>query len=116
MKQVVTALCAGLLTLSAVATVAFAGPETAKKPMCPIQKEAVTSIDPKLTSVYKGKTFYFCCSGCKPAFDKMSDKDKVALMKYGIDTKKTTAAVKGKAATAPKTAAPATGDTKKPAA
>ncbi|MBI3947285.1 MAG: YHS domain-containing protein [Armatimonadetes bacterium] len=21
-------------------------------------------------SVYKGKTYYFCCKGCKPQFDK----------------------------------------------
>lgn len=25
-------------------------------------------------SVYKGKTYYFCCNGCKPKFDKNPDK------------------------------------------
>ena len=76
------------LALLAVATspVAFARAET--KPTCPIQKETVNKIDPKLSTVYKGKTFYYCCASCKPAFEKMGDKDKVALMKYGVDAKK----------------------------
>ena len=25
-------------------------------------------------SVYKGKTYYFCCPGCKPLFDKNPEK------------------------------------------
>lgn len=25
-------------------------------------------------SVYKGKTYYFCCPGCKPVFDKNPEK------------------------------------------
>ncbi len=39
--------------------------------ICPVTGEAIPSV--KLAaghSVYKGKTYYFCCSGCKPMFDK----------------------------------------------
>ena len=29
---------------------------------------------PGQKSVYKGKTYYFCCPGCKPQFDKNPEK------------------------------------------
>lgn len=40
------------------------------KAMCPIMKHdfAVKATTEK--STYKGKTYYFCCGGCKPTFDK----------------------------------------------
>lgn len=45
--------------------------QQASAPQCPVMKNPVRSIDestPK--SVYRGKTYYFCCPGCKPQFDK----------------------------------------------
>lgn len=80
------AILSAVVFAVATSTAVFARPEA--KPSCPIMKHAVSKVDPKLSTVYKGKTFYYCCAGCKPAFEKMSDKDKVALLKYGVDTKK----------------------------
>ncbi|MBC8140719.1 MAG: hypothetical protein H7Y38_04685 [Armatimonadetes bacterium] len=74
------------LFVIAVTGTAFARPEA--KPSCPIMKHEVAKKDAKLSSVYKGKTFYYCCAGCKPAFEKMSDKEKAPLMKYGVTTLK----------------------------
>ncbi len=49
-----------------------AKPATKKTPfVCPVTGEKVDDIskaDGK--SVYKGKTYMFCCAGCKPTFDK----------------------------------------------
>jgi YHS domain-containing protein len=41
---------------------------------CPVTGTKV--IDPKTApkSVYKGKTYYFCCAACKPTFDKNPEK------------------------------------------
>ena len=37
--------------------------------------ETIASVkDAVGSSVYKGKTYYFCCSSCKPAFDKNPQK------------------------------------------
>ena len=85
MKQSLAVLSAALFVLAATGS-AFARPESGAT--CPILKDKVAKPDIKNSSVYRGKTFYFCCGGCKPAFGKMSDKDKVALMKYGVDAKK----------------------------
>lgn len=39
--------------------------------VCPVTGEKIASIkDAAGSSTYKGKTYYFCCSSCKPAFDK----------------------------------------------
>ena len=38
---------------------------------CPVTGETVASLKDSVgTSVYKGKTYYFCCTACKPEFDK----------------------------------------------
>ena len=45
-----------------------------KMVVCPVTN---TKIDPKKaagSSAYKGKIYYFCCSGCKPLFDKSPEK------------------------------------------
>jgi len=42
----------------------------AQDPVCGMAVE--TSMASYL-SEYKGKTFYFCCSGCKQAFDKQPE-------------------------------------------
>ncbi len=39
--------------------------------VCPITGEKIASVKEAAgSSTYKGKKYYFCCSSCKPAFDK----------------------------------------------
>ena len=39
--------------------------------VCPVTGDKIASIkDAVGQSIYKGKTYYFCCDGCKPRFDK----------------------------------------------
>ncbi|MDO8684974.1 MAG: YHS domain-containing protein [Armatimonadota bacterium] len=38
--------------------------------LCPVMGGKVADIKKAPKSVYKGKTYYFCCPGCKPKFDK----------------------------------------------
>jgi YHS domain-containing protein len=38
---------------------------------CPVTGEP---IDKKCSTVYKGKTVYFCCPACKPLFEKNPEK------------------------------------------
>ena len=68
---------AALLTLagsaSAAPVVAKAKPATVKATalLCPVTKEKIASVkDAAGSSTYQGKTYYFCCAGCKPMFDK----------------------------------------------
>lgn len=79
-----TLLAASALLL--VAGSAFAAPPVAKKApakpaakkvaafptVCPVTGEKIASVKDAAggSSVYNGKTYYFCCAGCKPAFDK----------------------------------------------
>ncbi len=42
------------------------GARTAKDPVCGMD---VDMDKPPATSVYQGKTYYFCATGCKKAFD-----------------------------------------------
>jgi YHS domain-containing protein len=44
--------------------------KAAPAPVCPITGEKVADIKTAEKSTYKGKTYYFCCGGCKPMFDK----------------------------------------------
>jgi YHS domain-containing protein len=64
--------------LSVTAAAALAGPgqnadkkaDTAK-PVCPVMKHEISKVTADTArSEYKGNTYYFCCEGCKPAFDK----------------------------------------------
>jgi YHS domain-containing protein len=58
-----------------------ATPAVAKVPakaMCPIMKHDFAVTAKTLKSDYKGKTYYFCCGGCKPAFDKEPAKFAIA--------------------------------------
>ncbi len=69
-------LAASALLLSG--SMAFAAP--AAKPaaaastaplVCPVTHEKIASVkDAVGHSVYQGKTYYFCCTACKPMFDK----------------------------------------------
>ena len=73
MKQILLTAAAFSLAAGAV----FAAPD-AKKPeakqakqMCAVMKHEITKIDKDTAkSVYNGKTYYFCCAGCKPEFEK----------------------------------------------
>lgn len=39
--------------------------------VCPVMGNKIPDVRRAAgKSVYKGKTYYFCCSGCKPLFDK----------------------------------------------
>ncbi len=43
----------------------------AKSAICPVMGKTIPDIKQAAAkSVYKGKTYYFCCQGCKPKFDK----------------------------------------------
>lgn len=45
---------------------------------CPIMGHAVTADGGTLA--WSGKTIGFCCEGCKPEFEKLSDEDKTAKL------------------------------------
>lgn len=50
-----------------------ASAKAAKKPslVCPVTGDKIASVKAAVGhSIYKGKTYYFCCAGCKPMFDK----------------------------------------------
>lgn len=43
--------------------------------VCPVMGTKIPDVTKAAgKSVYKGKTYYFCCMGCKPAFDKNPEK------------------------------------------
>lgn len=42
--------------------------------ICPVMGNPVDDITTAAHSVYKGKTYYFCCPGCKDTFDKDPEK------------------------------------------
>lgn len=51
--------------------------------ICPVSGEQIASAkDAVGFSVYKGKTYYFCCSMCKPIFDKDPAKYAAAAAKH----------------------------------
>ena len=78
MTRSLLALGAALLLPTAV----FAAPATKAKPaakpavkaaalVCPVTGEKIASVkDAVGSSTYQGKKYYFCCSSCKPSFDK----------------------------------------------
>lgn len=73
-----------VITVAALATLsgaAVAAPGHGAKPasatakkaalVCPVTGTKIASVkDAVGHSTYKGKTYYFCCPECKPAFDK----------------------------------------------
>jgi YHS domain-containing protein len=85
-RTVVTALivlCAFLvLTLTPVFACDCCGSKTPAKPsaakvvsaVCPVMGNKIPDVSKAPKSVYKGKTYYFCCPGCKPKFDKDPEK------------------------------------------
>lgn len=80
MKKALIALsAAALLATSLIPALAGDGccPSKAKPAqkkvvaaVCPVMKNKIPDIKKAAgKSVYKGKTYYFCCKGCKPQFD-----------------------------------------------
>jgi len=47
-----------------------AAPAQAAEVKCPVMGGTVADIKTAPKSTYKGETYYFCCPGCKPQFDK----------------------------------------------
>lgn len=53
----------------------IAGEESNKgKIQCPVTKDWFVQTEKSPKTVYKEKTYYFCCPGCKPQFDKNPEK------------------------------------------
>ena len=48
--------------------------EASETVVCPVMGTKFDKENASGTSVSKGKTYYFCCGGCKPAFDKDPEK------------------------------------------
>ena len=74
MTRTLLAVAAALLLPTALFAAPVSKAKHTAKPValvCPVTGETIASIkDAVGSSVYKGKTYYFCCSSCKPAFDK----------------------------------------------
>ena len=45
-------------------------PPVGTKAVCPVMGNEFTVTKQTESSVYQGKTYVFCCAGCKPAFEK----------------------------------------------
>ena len=77
MKKFITAIVA-IACVGAFAPIIAAKPTAAPSAhkatavlICPVTGNKIKSVkDAVGHSVYKGKTYYFCCPGCKPKFDK----------------------------------------------
>jgi len=83
MRRTITTIAVmATLALSIVPAFAAAGHAGHKAPAKPVApKHVVSAVCPVMgtkipdvtkaaaKSVYKGKTYYFCCPGCKPQFD-----------------------------------------------
>ena len=66
-----------LAALAALSTAALAAPLSKAPPakaaalICPVTGTKIASAAKAYShETYKGKTYYFCCPECKPAFDK----------------------------------------------
>lgn len=76
---VITAAGLALLSGAALAAPAHSmkGTPVTKKAalICPVTGTKIASAKTAYAhETYKGKTYYFCCPECKPAFDKTPDK------------------------------------------
>jgi len=73
-KILIASLIALMLVLSTCFLLAATSKHPAKKPIaavCPVMGTKIPDVSKAAGhSVYKGKTYYFCCPGCKPKFDK----------------------------------------------
>lgn len=81
-KTVLTFMVSTLIFSGAISGFASGCCDASKAPSKPASRKIVTAVCPVMgtkipdvtkaagKSVYKGKTYYFCCGGCKPQFDK----------------------------------------------
>ncbi len=60
------------MTVSGVTTTAKK--EKDEMVVCPVMKTSIKKSGASDSVVYKGKTYYFCCGGCKPEFVKNPEK------------------------------------------
>jgi YHS domain-containing protein len=79
MKNTLKTLMLTTVALALISSAAFAAPAhtakaaSAKKMalICPVSGTKIASAAKAYAhEAYKGKTYYFCCPQCKPAFDK----------------------------------------------
>lgn len=81
MKKIIVSISvAAVVALSSLSALACGGcgngesaapAKTAVSAVCPVMGNKIPDITKAAgKSVYKGKTYYFCCGGCKPKFDK----------------------------------------------
>lgn len=80
MNKFLVALLSGAMILSGAAHAAKKAPTKPKaKPkaalVCPVMGAKIASVKEAVgKSTYKGKTYYFCCAGCKSTFEKDPEK------------------------------------------
>lgn len=53
---------------AALAASAIAQQKSDEKVVCPVSGETMLKSEAKLSTVYEGRTYYFCCPGCKEKF------------------------------------------------
>ncbi len=78
-KCIVSISIAAVVALSSLSAFACGGcgdgdknppPKTTVSAVCPVMGNTIPDITKAAgKSVYKSKTYYFCCAGCKPKFD-----------------------------------------------
>ncbi len=77
MKNIFAMLIVSILLVTAVG---FSAVKTntvsvdKKEVICPVTGTKITPATATDKMVYKGKTYFFCCSGCKPMFKKNPEK------------------------------------------
>ncbi len=49
-------------------------PAVGTEARCPVMKDVFTVKEDSPTATYKGKTYVFCCPGCKPQFEQNPEK------------------------------------------
>jgi len=75
MKTIATCMTVLLLTGAAFAQKPAPKPEPLPaKTKCLVMNHDFKPTAKSPKSTYKGKTYYFCCAGCKPTFDKEPEK------------------------------------------
>jgi YHS domain-containing protein len=97
MKKFITALvaiaCVGSFTplIAAKAAATTSASKATAVLICPVTGNKIKSVkDAVGHSVYKGKTYYFCCPACKPKFDKNPAKYIQAMKVRASDAKDST--------------------------
>jgi xanthine dehydrogenase accessory factor len=72
-EEIAVSILAEIIQLrrrQSTATTAASVPEQPKEATDPVCGMVVDTVDAEYTTEYEGKIYYFCCTGCKRAFDK----------------------------------------------